>query len=138
MKNYSNINEDNCTHITHYISIELLVLHLGYKNLDIVTYAIDVIGNICSGSASNVDAVINAKGLPLLQQVLITSTNNPKLQGEICWAVSNIAAGPDRHVELLITSGILQDICRLILSSSDLNVSSINRIGNEGSDVDIM
>jgi hypothetical protein len=113
-------------------------MHLGYKNLDIVIYAIDIIGNICSGSVNNVDAVINAKGIVLLQQLLITSTNNPKLQSEICWAFSNIAAGPEKHIELLITSGILETICNLIMNSTHLTVSSINRVGNKGRDVGVM
>lgn len=69
------------------------------------TPALRSIGNIVSGSDLQTQAVIDAGVLNVLPQLM----RHPKasVQKEAVWALSNVAAGPCKQIQQLITCGLL-------------------------------
>lgn len=72
---------------------------------ELKTPALRSIGNIVSGSDLQTQAVIDAGVLNTLPQLMRHS--KASVQKEAAWALSNIAAGPCKQIQQLITSGLL-------------------------------
>eukprot|EP00826_Nyctotherus_ovalis_P002844 TRINITY_DN10572_c0_g1_i3.p1 TRINITY_DN10572_c0_g1~~TRINITY_DN10572_c0_g1_i3.p1 ORF type:complete len:144 (+),score=34.88 TRINITY_DN10572_c0_g1_i3:968-1399(+) len=121
LKNFSSASDESTRQILKLMNVQLLVLHLAYGNSEIVSYTVQTLGNICAGPTEDVSSVIEAECLPLLQQ-LLNSSQNASLQKEICWTLSNITSGPETHIELLINSGIIEDLCDIVIKSPYKNV----------------
>lgn len=121
LRNFSSASDESTRQILRLMNVQLLVVHLAYSSSEIVSYAVQTLGNICAGPTEDVSTVIEAECLPLLQQ-LLNSSLNASLQKEICWTLSNIASGPEVHIELLINLGIIENLCDLIVKSPYKNV----------------
>lgn len=72
---------------------------------DLQTPALRSIGNIVSGSDLQTQAAVDAGVLNVLPQLMRHS--KPSVQKEAAWALSNIAAGPCKQIQQLITCGLL-------------------------------
>lgn len=89
------------------------------------TPALRSIGNIVSGSDLQTQAVIDAGVLNVLPQLM----RHPKasVQKEAVWALSNIAAGPCKQIQQLITCGLLPPLVdKLKNVSRSWTVRSLN------------
>lgn len=88
----------------HLISANLK-LSVYWKNIALQTPALRSIGNIVSGSDVQTQMAIDAGVLNILPQLM----RHPKanVQKEAAWALSNIAAGPCKQIQQLITCGLL-------------------------------
>lgn len=62
-------------------------------------------GNIVSGSDVQTQMAIDAGVLSILPQLM--RHPKPSVQKEAAWALSNIAAGPCKQIQQLITCGLL-------------------------------
>lgn len=92
------------------VSLHLTTAHLKLSVvpgifLPLQTPALRSIGNIVSGSDVQTQMAIDAGVLNVLPQLM----RHPKasVQKEAAWALSNIAAGPCKQIQQLITCGLL-------------------------------
>lgn len=81
------------------LSLSLTCLHY------VQTPALRSIGNIVSGSDVHTQTAIDAGVLTILPQLMRHS--KASVQKEAAWALSNIAAGPCKQIQQLITCGLL-------------------------------
>lgn len=82
------------------------------------TPALRSIGNIVSGSDLQTETAIDAGVLNVLPKLM----RHPKasIQKEAAWALSNIAAGPCKQIQQLITCGLLPPLVHLLRNVSSL------------------
>ena len=75
-----------------------------------------------ASNENDVEEVIQCNGLDTLKKLI----TNPNIDGSIlkegCWAISNITAGPENHIEKILENGIIRILCDFIVASS-LNYS---------------
>lgn len=69
------------------------------------TPALRSIGNIVSGSDLQTQVAVDAEVLKVIP--VLMKHKKPSVQKEAAWALSNIAAGPCRQIQQLITCGLL-------------------------------
>lgn len=67
--------------------------------------ALRAIGNIVSGSDVQTQTAIDAGVLSVLPRLM--RHPKPRVQKEAAWVLSNIAAGPCKQLQQLITCGLL-------------------------------
>ncbi len=80
--------------------------------------AIKVVGNICSATQAEVQEIIESGGLVPLQLILANSSLAMHHR-EVCWALSNIAAGPNEHVKNLLECNLISALASVAQSSPD-------------------
>ena len=102
--------------------MRIIVLHMKYMDPKITLLAVKLVGNICAESYIEVDYVVKADGIEILKQVLDSSGEDFELKKEICWTLSNIAGGPKEHINLLISSKVIEKLANLVLTSSNYSV----------------
>jgi len=75
--------------------------------------AVRTIGNIVSGDESETDAIINCNALPAMLGLL--NHEKTTLRKEVCWAISNIAAGNSEQVQKIIDcQGLINKLVSLL------------------------
>lgn len=84
------------------------------------TPALRSIGNIVSGSDLHTQMVIDAGVLGVLPKLMRHS--KATVQKEAAWALSNIAAGPCKQIQQLITCGLLPPLVELLRNVSTLQI----------------
>ena len=67
-----------------------------------------------------IEVVLQSGALPYLVRFL--SSNDPKIQLESSWAITNIASGESQHTQQVIDSGAVEPLMRLI-QSEDTNLA---------------
>ena len=78
--------------------------------------------------------MINAGCLPYLVQCL-GADDNPKLQFEAAWALTNVASGESRHTNELVKCGAVQPLLRLLGSPSwEIREQAVWALGNVAGD----
>lgn len=78
---------------------------ISFLPYDLQTPALRSIGNIVSGSDLQTQAAVDAGVLNVLPQLMRHS--KASVQKEAAWALSNIAAGPCKQIQQVITCGLL-------------------------------
>ncbi len=91
------------------------MINLTYNRIDNTKVTLPLLrlfGNIVTGNAKQTQKVINSGILPYLKNFL--NHEKPSIRKESCWIVSNLAAGADHQIGLLITSGFLPLLGKII------------------------
>ncbi len=114
---FTDDNSDSIKLLMQNVNLGNVLLHLANKNPNIKVPALKIIGNICSETANEVDVVLKAEGLTLLSYALNAPENTPEIQREVAWVISNIAVGPTEHIQGLIDSKLIEDLCRIVNGS---------------------
>jgi len=84
-----------------------------YQSDKILIPAVRTIGNIVSGDESETDAIVNCNALPAMMTLL--NHEKTSLRKEVCWAISNIAAGNTEQVQKIIDcQGLLDKLVSLL------------------------
>jgi len=104
------------------VRMDFIVAHCGHENKIIQGNAVRIIGNICADTHESVEVLLNADLLTMLTYLVnLKSTPIDKIR-EICWIVSNIAAGPIEHITKLLNSGIINDLINITNTGSEFFV----------------
>ncbi len=119
----SNFCEHHLADVVETVNLEKVMCYAKSTSDQITLAAIRVIGSLCLGDEAQVDRVIANGGLEHLQRVLLSPEANLATLREACWALSNIAVGPIRHIQLLIDRGIAKQLIGLLQSHPDACVS---------------
>ena len=114
---YTEATHESVSLLLEHVNMGIITMYIRHKNPSIRVPATKIIGNICSETANEVEVVINADGLQMLVYSLHSLDNTPEMQREICWVVSNITAGPSDHIQKVIDSGLIEDMCNLVNTS---------------------
>jgi hypothetical protein len=81
-------------------------------NVDIITPALRVIGNIVSGDDTQTQIMIDSGCIiPLGHAVMC---DQPHLRKEGCWALSNLTAGTPDQIQGVLQSGLIDHLCVLL------------------------
>ena len=90
--------------------IELLL----HPSADVLTPALRVVGNICTGDAAQTQAVLDAGALEALKQLLLRKSIRLPHMKEACWALSNIMAGSEAQIQAAIDAELPQLLLRIL------------------------
>ena len=104
------------------VSLQRVVKLLGHPKESIKVPALRIIGNICTGTPSQIEEVLGCRCLEALYELLGLPPSLQTIVKETCWALSNIAAGPMQHIEELIKAGLMKRLSELVISSTDYEV----------------
>ena len=97
--------------------VSQLVELLDHESPKVQTFAGRTIGNIVTGTEAHTQVVLDCPmALPLLKKLL----HGPKLamRKEGCWAISNIAAGSQEQIQMMIDAGVIPLVVAIILSNN--------------------
>jgi len=95
---------------------------LDCSDTEIVSLCIRILGNFSAGPSTMTNEVLETDCLPKIKSLISTK---PELLQEICFMISNIAASHILHIGQLIEYGILEDLCKIVISHScDLKVKN--------------
>jgi importin subunit alpha-6/7 len=105
---------------------EILKLHknTGEINRGLLIPAVRLLGNIVSGTHDQTSIVVNSGVLKFVDHLL--GHPSKALQKEVCWMLSNIAAGTEDHIWSIFqatrNSGLVNSIIKKASSSETINV----------------
>ena len=105
------------------VAISSLLKFTTSNNSNIQIPALKVIGNFCLGKSTDIDSLLDNNGLSILLNV-ITSKSNSTVISLGCWILSNIASGPEKHIQHIINSGCFKSLLQLLGGSSDRAVKN--------------
>lgn len=102
------------------ITKELIKL-LGSKNVNTVHSVLRAVGNILTGSDADTTKCLELGVLPYLKHLMIhlNGKNDQKMK-ELCWAISNITAGPKQHIIQIINNGFIPIIIEILANSRSM------------------
>lgn len=106
----NNINA-NINDIIESGTCKRLVELLDHQEVRIKLPSLRTIGNILSGDDNQVQVLINLNVLNGLTELI--SINSSSLIKEVCWAISNITAGSNEHIKLVVDQGIIPRIIQI-------------------------
>ena len=94
------------------------------QKVEIVIPALRVIGSLCLGGTADVDKALSAQCLEGLVHILTTTASTSEAVCYACWTLSNIMAGPARHVQTVINAGLVPMLSAVVLKSTHYDVGS--------------
>ena len=98
-----------------------LIQLLNHTEEKLVFQALQLLGQFISEESDMVDALIDA-GLMIHLKRLLEHYPSLKFRKELCWILSNIAAGPDEHKQLILDMEFLPIISSFIDSVMEFEV----------------
>jgi hypothetical protein len=104
------------------VNINHIIVNATHKNSKIILRALSILGSICSETDKEVEIILNADGLAVIAYNLNNPQSKSEVQAKACWVASNIAYGPVEHIQQLIDSKIIEDLCYLINNTSEYKV----------------
>eukprot|EP01022_Parablepharisma_sp_SALTPOND_P019007 TRINITY_DN3190_c0_g1_i1.p3 TRINITY_DN3190_c0_g1~~TRINITY_DN3190_c0_g1_i1.p3 ORF type:complete len:300 (-),score=38.59 TRINITY_DN3190_c0_g1_i1:141-1040(-) len=107
--------------IREHFSIKRVVSLMTEQEAIIRTPAIRIIGNMCTGAQDDVEEVIQSGGLEALQ-LLLTDPLYAAHKKEVCWTLSNVAAGPNSHVKRLLDADFFAELSQIVQSSPAFSI----------------
>ncbi|CAD8066995.1 unnamed protein product [Paramecium primaurelia] len=114
-------HEDSIMHIIIQEQItQKLVVLLQKENHSIVIPALRILGNILTGNEEQTNVVLNCGVLQVFQNLL--QNKKRTLRQEVCWSLSNIAAGSSGQVKQIIRDDQLLNSIFLLLNNETSNV----------------
>jgi importin subunit alpha-4/3 len=115
MSNGVGENEDDMRQVRHY-SIETLVQNTLSTDPAIKLDAVQSVRKLLSSDKNPpIDQIIEAGMLPLLVECL-SKNDQPSLQFEAAWALTNIASGSSRQTQSVVQAGAVEHFLRLLKS----------------------
>ncbi|KAK7337679.1 hypothetical protein VNO77_18264 [Canavalia gladiata] len=89
---------------------------------------------LSSSRTPPIDAVVQAGVIPCFVQFLIRD-DQPKLQFEAAWALTNVTCGTSEHTQVVIEHGAVPLLVHLLASASeDIREQAISTLGNIAAD----
>ena len=114
-------NDELVSKVLEKVPLNSILQHVKNGNVEIVMLALKVLGNICAGSSELATDMLSGGPLFLLAQLLETVVD-PRILKEVCWIISNLAAGPVVYLQRLLDSGLIKHMCILARPSTPYNV----------------
>ncbi|KAK6107939.1 Armadillo/beta-catenin-like repeat family protein [Brugia pahangi] len=94
-------------------TIECLVEHMGNPNSKISLAALLAVGNIVSGDDEQTQSVLNcANALNYIHRLLLDG--DQKMKREVCWVLSNVAAGTSSQIQTIFDAGIIPSLIQVL------------------------
>lgn len=84
------------------------------QNLKIKVPALRVVGCILASDEKDVEEVLDLGGLEVLKKLITNPSTECSILKEGCWAISNITAGPFKHIEQVLDSGLIRILCDIV------------------------
>ncbi|CAI2363828.1 unnamed protein product [Moneuplotes crassus] len=94
--------------------IEILNSYLKFADdisNEIILLCVKTLGNFASAEEEQTQAIIDAGVLPHFHDLL--SHPDKTIVKEVCWALSNICVGPNKHISVLIELGTIKKLIEL-------------------------
>eukprot|EP00826_Nyctotherus_ovalis_P009857 TRINITY_DN12610_c0_g3_i1.p2 TRINITY_DN12610_c0_g3~~TRINITY_DN12610_c0_g3_i1.p2 ORF type:complete len:153 (+),score=14.87 TRINITY_DN12610_c0_g3_i1:1048-1506(+) len=105
-----------------HIDAKRIVALATHRNPAIALRALSIVGSVCSETESEVEVILNAGIIPVLNHCLSGLHGGIELQAKAAWVASNIAYGPVEHVQQLIDGKIMEELCCVVNNTSQYNV----------------
>ncbi|VDK87686.1 unnamed protein product [Litomosoides sigmodontis] len=94
-------------------TVECLVEHMGNSNSKISLAALLAVGNIVSGDDEQTQSVLNCtNALNYIHRLLLDGEQ--KTKREVCWVLSNIAAGTTSQIQTIFDAGIISSLIQIL------------------------
>uniref|UniRef100_A0A8R1Y3S4 Importin subunit alpha n=1 Tax=Onchocerca volvulus TaxID=6282 RepID=A0A8R1Y3S4_ONCVO len=94
-------------------TVECLVEHMGNPNLKISLAALLAVGNIVSGDDEQTQNVVSCtNALNNIHRLLLDG--DQKTKREVCWVLSNIAAGTSSQIQTIFDAGIVPSLIQIL------------------------
>ncbi|CAG9538642.1 unnamed protein product [Cercopithifilaria johnstoni] len=94
-------------------TVECLVEHMGNSNSKISLAALLAVGNIVSGDDEQTQSVLNCtNALNHIHRLLLDGEQ--KTKREVCWVLSNIAAGTTSQIQTIFDAGIIPSLIQIL------------------------
>uniref|UniRef100_A0A915PGE1 Importin subunit alpha n=1 Tax=Setaria digitata TaxID=48799 RepID=A0A915PGE1_9BILA len=107
------VPESSYKHILKPNTIECLVEHMGHPNSKISLAALLAVGNIVSGDDEQTQCVVScANALNNIHRLLLDG--DQKTKREVCWVLSNIAAGTSSQIQTIFDAGIIPSLIQIL------------------------
>ena len=107
----------------NYVDTSRVITFISSEDLTLKVPAIRVIGNVCAISKEQSCVLLDHGALVELNKQLVTA-GNEAVKREVCWAISNIAAGPSKFVEFMIKLGVVEKLAEIVKTSIDYPVKN--------------
>ena len=98
-------NDEQIEHIVSFGFVPSVVALLTHHNLMVQVPAVRIVGNIVSGHEALTQTILDANAVLPLRQGL--DSRSKSLRKEVCWALSNIAAGTAGQIQQLLAIDIV-------------------------------
>ena len=112
----TNSREDTCR-----LVVDVLPALISIIREDAITEVllpcVRIIGNICSSTDACTLMVVSTGVLPLLIPLMERGDNS--LAREVCWAVSNVTAGPAHVVQAVLDAGLVAPLLHFLQSTDE-------------------
>ncbi len=120
----TDMNSEGADKVVPRINLSRVVQCMLHENLLVKVPAIKIVSNVCCVGADFVAAALKAGALNVLMEILHKSKQQP-LIAEVCEALLNAATHADEgQIEKLISSGCIQLLVSVTMTSSDPSVPS--------------
>lgn len=97
------------------------MIELLYHNLNTIRVpALRAIGNMTLGDDDDVEVLLNCRFLSAAVTLLSENTSM-ELKKDVCWALSNITAGADHHIQKVMDAKLFPFLVKL-LESEDYEI----------------
>eukprot|EP00826_Nyctotherus_ovalis_P062569 TRINITY_DN9078_c0_g1_i16.p1 TRINITY_DN9078_c0_g1~~TRINITY_DN9078_c0_g1_i16.p1 ORF type:complete len:260 (+),score=53.77 TRINITY_DN9078_c0_g1_i16:336-1115(+) len=103
------------------VNLSRIIKLVGSEERRVRVPALRLIGNLCNGPIDVAEQVIRNGGIPALQKILRDKGLESHYK-EVCWTISNIAAGPEQFINHLIDANIFSDLSHLIVHSPQFQI----------------
>lgn len=118
----SDTTNENINAIIEFIDLKKIVnLVESHENDKIKAPAIRIIGNIVTGNDTQTQKMIDCGFLPIFHKLLLSKASKRSTIKEICWAISNVAAGTTQQIQALFDENLFKTIFDLY-ETADITV----------------
>jgi hypothetical protein len=94
-----------------------LITLLSSNKEEVMGAVLDVVDKVCSSSDPSITLFMIEDILNAIAKILHEQSIRSILT-DCCWITHNFAIGPDIHTEKLISTGILEALCKLVIGKS--------------------
>ena len=111
-----NSSPESILAIVHAVDVARVVALLAHPSSSVHTPILRAVGNLVSGESEITRRIVSAGALMQLKSLILS--NKKSVRKEALWAISNVCADSQAHIQAVIDSGAMDRICDLLRSGT--------------------